>query len=76
MEVAQREVVGGGGRDQGPVARKGWYRKMFGVLLVVGVIVGLSVGLTIGLRKRFVFFSSSRSSSSACHFITNISCSI
>ncbi|KAK4658464.1 hypothetical protein QC762_102045 [Podospora pseudocomata] len=52
MEVAQREVVGGGGRDQGPVARKGWYRKMFGVLLVVGVIVGLSAGLTIGLRKR------------------------
>ncbi|KAK0667747.1 hypothetical protein QBC41DRAFT_133575 [Cercophora samala] len=52
-EVTQREMVGGEQRrDQGPVARKGWYRKMFGSLLVVGVIVGLSVGLTIGLRKR------------------------
>ncbi|KAK4180153.1 hypothetical protein QBC36DRAFT_205349 [Triangularia setosa] len=52
-EVTQQETAEGAQRrDQGPVARKGWYRAMLGSLLVVGVIVGLSVGLTIGLRKR------------------------
>ncbi|KAK0747782.1 hypothetical protein B0T21DRAFT_406369 [Apiosordaria backusii] len=52
-EVTQQGTTAGGERrDQGPVARKGWYRTMLGSLLVVGVIVGLSVGLTIGLRKR------------------------
>ncbi|KAK4204048.1 hypothetical protein QBC40DRAFT_262075 [Triangularia verruculosa] len=51
-EVTQQNSASGERRDQGPVARKGWYRMMLGTLLIVGVIVGLSVGLTIGLRKR------------------------
>ncbi|KAK4193491.1 hypothetical protein QBC35DRAFT_481768 [Podospora australis] len=52
-EVLQAEDVRRSGNNHhGPVARRGWYRILLSVLLVVGGIVGLSVGLTIGLRKR------------------------